>query len=177
MRPADAVVPGLVRIIRERRPQIVVTWDESGGYGHPDHVAIHHHATAAFHAAANPAMFPDAGQPWAGASLFYTAIPMEEFARLMEETRKRGIPTPEFGEDESIAALPRVPANCVIDVGPHFEQKMQAMLAHRSQITADDPFMRMPADLQRSFFGREYFHRSQPPLPDGAMLDDFFAKP
>jgi N-acetyl-1-D-myo-inositol-2-amino-2-deoxy-alpha-D-glucopyranoside deacetylase len=170
--PADAVVPGLVRVIRERRPDVVVTWDESGGYGHPDHVATHHHATAAFRAAADASRYPQAGEPWAQASLFYTSIPMEEFGRVMEEMRKRGIAVPDFGEDEEIASLPRLDANCVIDVSDVFDRKIRAMLAHSSQITPDDAFMSMPEDIQRSFFGREFFHRAHPPVGGGAMLSD-----
>lgn len=173
--PADAVVAELVRIIRERRPDVVVTWDESGGYGHPDHVATHHHATAAFHAAADSAQYPDAGPAWDGASLFYTAIPMEEFGRLMEEMRKQGMEVPDFGEDSEIANLPRVPTNCTIDVSALYDRKMRAMLAHSSQITPDDPIMAMPDNIKRQFFGREYFHRADPPLPAGAMLSDLLA--
>ena len=169
--PADAVVQELVRIIRERRPDVVVTWDESGGYGHPDHVATHHHATAAFKRAADARRYPEAGAAWDGASLFYTAIPIEEFARVMDEMRKQGIDVPEFVGDE-IEELPRVQTNCIIDVSTFFERKIQAMLAHSSQITDDDPFMRMPEDIKRQFFGREYFHRAHPSVSDGAMLSD-----
>jgi len=171
------VVPALVTVIRERRPDVVVTWDASGGYGHPDHIATHHHATAAFHAAADPAQHRDAGAPWQAAALFYTAIPMAEFGRLMDEMRKRGIDLPDIAEDEALMAeLPRVEANCIIDVERYFERKMRAMLAHRSQISDLDPFLRIPEDLRRSFFGREYFHRAHPAAPSGIMLGDLLAE-
>ena len=172
--PSDSVVQPLVAAIRERRPDVIATWDESGGYGHPDHVAVHHHATAAFHAAADAAQYPEAGAPWATPLLFYTAFPIEEFTRILSAMRERGIEMPGFADDgEQPDTLPRVEANCVIDVSDHFDQKMKAMLSHSSQITPDDPFMRLPDDLKRSFFGREYFHRAHPPLPAGAMLADF----
>ena len=171
----DAAVAPIVAAIRERRPDAIVTWDASGGYGHPDHIATHHHATAAYHAAADGSQYADAGSPWLAPALFYTAIPIEEFGRMMQAMRDRGIEVPEFAADESIAELPRVPANCVIDVAPYFDRKMQAMLAHSSQITKDDPFMRIPDDLQRSFFGREFFHRVHPALPDGTMIDDLLS--
>ncbi len=173
---SESVVAPLVAVIRERQPDVICTWDESGGYGHPDHVAVHYHATTAFHAAADAARYPDAGPAWATAGLFYTAIPMEEWGRMMEEMRKQGIAMPDFADDDEIARLPRVTPNCVIDVAPYFERKMQAMLAHSTQITADDPFMRMPENLQRSFFGREFFHRVHPPLADGVMLNDFMGE-
>ena len=56
--PEDAVTEAMVRIIREVRPRVVVTWDESGGYGHPDHVFVHYRATEAFRAAADASRFP-----------------------------------------------------------------------------------------------------------------------
>jgi LmbE family N-acetylglucosaminyl deacetylase len=171
----DAAIAPIVAAIRERRPDVIVTWDASGGYGHPDHIATHHHATAGYHAAADGSRYAHAGPPWLAPALFYTAIPIEEFGRMMQAMRDRGIDVPEFAADESIAELPRVKANCVIDVATYFERKMRAMLAHSSQITKDDPFMRIPEDLQRSFFGREYFYRAHPAMPEGAMIDDLLA--
>jgi N-acetyl-1-D-myo-inositol-2-amino-2-deoxy-alpha-D-glucopyranoside deacetylase len=168
------VVAELVRVIRERRPEVIATWDVSGGYGHPDHVAVHHHATAAFHAAADASSHPDAGAPWSGAKLFYTAFPVEEFARLMQQMRDRGIELPGFSEDAQEAdEFVRVPANCIIDVSEYYDRKIAAMLAHKTQITAEDPFMRLPEDMKRDFFGREYFHRADPALADGVVITDF----
>ena len=72
-----------------------------------------------------------------------------------------------------MAAMPRLPSNCIIDVGDHYDAKLEAMLAHRTQITADDPFMRLPDHVKRGFFGREFFHRAHPPLPNGRVIADF----
>ena len=173
----EAVVGPLVRIIRQRRPQIVATWDASGGYGHPDHIAVHERATEAFHAAADGGRYPDAGAPWQTPLLFFTAIPMEEFGRVMEEMRESGVEVPDFVQDERVTQLPRVAANCIIDVSEQYDRKLQAMLAHRTQITDTDPFMRMPEHVQRRFFGREYFHRAYPPLPDGVTISEFTQGP
>jgi LmbE family N-acetylglucosaminyl deacetylase len=172
---AERVVAPLVAAIREQRPRAICTWDESGGYGHPDHVAVHHHATDAFRAAGQPSLFPEAGPAWQTPRLFYTAIPLDEFRRVMDEMRAQGIDVPGFAEGGEIDNLPRVAPNCIIDVSPYFEQKMRAMLAHRSQITQDDPFMRMPEALQRSFFGREYFYRAHPAAADNVVLHDFLS--
>ncbi len=165
----------LVKLIRDLQPEIVVTWDKSGGYGHPDHVATHEHATAAFHAAGDAGMYPTAGEPWQAKALFYTSIPVEEFMRLAAELRKRGIDFGAPGGDEGMAELERVPVNCVIDVSDLYDRKMEALLSHRTQIGADDPIAKAPDDLRRQFFSREYFHRAHPPLADGHRLDDFFA--
>jgi LmbE family N-acetylglucosaminyl deacetylase len=170
----DAVTHLLVRAIRELRPAVVATWDASGGYGHPDHIAVHHRATDAFHAAADASKFRTAGAPWATPRLFYNAIPIREFVRIMAEMRERGIDVPSIGEGDEIMKLPRVEPNCTIDVMEFVEIKERAMLAHRTQISDMDPFMRIPEDLRHRFFGREYFHRAHPPLPAGTMLDDLF---
>jgi LmbE family N-acetylglucosaminyl deacetylase len=172
----DGVVHMLVRLIRELKPAVVVTWDKTGGYGHPDHVATHFHATAAFHAAADAEQFPTAGPPWQAKALFYTTIPVEEFMRLGEQLRERGI---DFGapggEDEWMLSQDRLPANCVIDVADLYEKKMEALLSHKTQISADDPLARAPEDISRQFFSREFFHRAHPPLEEGTVLDDMFA--
>jgi LmbE family N-acetylglucosaminyl deacetylase len=175
---AGAVVEPLVRIIRERKPEVVVTWDESGGYGHPDHVAIHHHATAAYAAAADVSLYPEAGAPYSAPRLYYTAFPMEEFARLMGEITRRGIVQPGWSEEEAaFDDLPRVRPNCIIDVEGQFDRKLRAMMSHRSQLKDLEPFVALPDDLQRGFFGREFFHRAHPALPDGVMIDDLLAGP
>jgi LmbE family N-acetylglucosaminyl deacetylase len=172
--PADSVIAAMVRLIRETRPRVVVTWDESGGYGHPDHVAVHFHATAAFRAAADATAYRDAGAPWQPEALFYTAIPMDEFGKLMQEMQDLGIMEPNVADDPGLE-LPRVEANCVIDVQDQFERKERAMLAHRTQIQDMEPFMKLPVESRLRFFGREWFYRAHPPVADGVMLDDLFA--
>lgn len=173
----DSVIEPLVRTIRERQPEVIATWDESGGYGHPDHVAVHHHATAAFHAAADASRFADAGAPWSTPLLYYVSIPIEEFQRLMAEMRELGVGEPEVAQEESIDTLPRVPTNCIIDVSAYYERKMEAMLSHKTQIRDMDPFMAIPEEIRRRFFGREFFYRAHPQLPDGVTIDDFLSDP
>lgn len=174
---APSVVEPLVRAIRELQPDIIATWDASGGYGHPDHVAVHHHASAAYHAAADGSKYAGTGAPWQARALYYTAFPVREFQRLSEELRKRG--ATDLGEapggDENMARLERVEPNCIIDVSAQYERKRKAFAAHATQISPDDTFMNMPEDLARSFFGREFFYRADPVLADGATLDDLMA--
>jgi LmbE family N-acetylglucosaminyl deacetylase len=171
---AEDVVAQLVRIIRERRPDVIATWDQSGGYYHPDHVAVHFHATAAHADAADSSKHAGAGEPWSGAKLFYTAFPMEKFSQLMEQMHLLGIDTPGFSEEpEQTEGPSRVSPNCILDVSGFYDRKIQAMLAHATQITAEDPFMRLPENLKREFFGQEYFYRAHPPMADGAVITDF----
>ena len=94
--PADEVVPRLVGIIRRVRPQVVITFEPNGGYGHPDHIAIHHHTVAAFHAAADAARYPEQGPAWQAPRLFYTAIPRSFFLRMRDEMAALGMDTSGF---------------------------------------------------------------------------------
>ncbi len=171
----DAVIHLLVRLIRELKPDVVATWDESGGYGHPDHIAMHFRATAAFDAAGDASKFPTSGAPFTPKRLFYNAIPMAEFGRMMQEMRERGIDIPEIAEDDDLMTLPRLEPNCIVDVSDVVDTKEKAMLTHRTQVSDMGPFMSMPEDIRRRFFGREYFYLARPTLPAGEMLDDLFA--
>jgi LmbE family N-acetylglucosaminyl deacetylase len=173
--PADSVIEPMVRLIRETRPRVVVTWDESGGYGHPDHVATHFHAKEAFSAAADASRYPRAGAAWQADALFYNTIPMDAWFELMREMQDMGIMEPNVAEEAGIADLPRVPANCIIDVRDEFGRKERAMLAHRTQMSDMEPFMKLPVESRQRFFGFEHFHRAHPPVRDGLMLDDLFA--
>lgn len=173
-----AVTHMLVRLIREIRPQVIVTWDPSGGYGHPDHIAAHTHATAAYYAAADPASFPTAGAPHRADALYWLAFPMDAFANLAQALRDRGLRSFEApGGDEALAAmeLERYEPNAILDVRAQYRQKVAALAAHRTQMGPDDIFMTMPEDLRSEFFASEYFYRVDPPLPDGTRIDDLFA--
>jgi LmbE family N-acetylglucosaminyl deacetylase len=153
----------------------VATWDPSGGYGHPDHIAVHHHATAAYHAAADASRYAAAGAPWKTPALYYNVIPIEEFYNLAEELRKRGVDMGEApGGNENLASLPRLQANCAIDVSAQYERKRRALLAHRTQISDTEVFANLPEDLAMHFFGREWFPWIRPNR-DGEMLDDLLS--
>ncbi len=94
--PAEEAVGQLVAIIRRVRPEIVVTFEPNGGYGHPDHIAIHRHTVAAFHSAADPAWSPELGEPWQAARLYYTAIPRSFFRRMIDEMKALGMDEGEY---------------------------------------------------------------------------------
>jgi LmbE family N-acetylglucosaminyl deacetylase len=167
----DGVTHMLTKIIRETKPRVIVTWDPTGGYGHPDHLAVHHTATAAYHAAPDASKYPSAGAPWKPDALYYTTIPIEKFIDLWEELRKRGIdPGEPPGDMDAALSLQRLEPNCVIDVNTVFDRKRLALMSHRTQISPSDPFMNLPEDLDREFFSKEYFRRVDPPVPGGTML-------
>ncbi len=98
----DEATGRLVRLIRRYRPQVLVTYNEDGGYGHPDHIQCHRVTMRAFDAAGDPARYPDAGPAWQPLKLYATAWSRErwrEFRALLEE---RGIPWPFDREDDGV---------------------------------------------------------------------------
>jgi N-acetyl-1-D-myo-inositol-2-amino-2-deoxy-alpha-D-glucopyranoside deacetylase len=155
----DEAVGELVRVIREVRPQVVITYDENGGYGHPDHIQAHRVALAAFDAAGDPGRYPDAGEPWTPAKLYYTSFP-KSFLRLGYEALKEmgeeapfGVTSPEdlpFGDPDEIVTTE-------IDARDHLDAKMAAMRAHATQIEVDGPFFALSNHVGHRAFGMEFF--------------------
>src|SRR5947209_12811889 len=84
---AAEVVGKLVAIIRQFRPQVMVTFDETGGYGHPDHIAIYRHTTSAFYAAADAAQYPELGPAHMVSKLYYTSFPRSAIRAMGEWLR------------------------------------------------------------------------------------------
>ncbi|MDP9266061.1 MAG: PIG-L family deacetylase [Chloroflexota bacterium] len=140
---SEEVTGRLVEIMREVEPDAVFTFDERGGYGHPDHIAIHRHAAAAFGRAARP-----------GARLWFSAIPRGVLRQWAEEMRRNNIEglmtslDPEVGvADEEITAA--------VDVTPWIDAKRRAIAAHATQVP--DWMRALPAERRAAMFAREYF--------------------
>lgn len=163
----DVVVGHLVELMRELRPHIVFTWDPTGGYGHPDHIAVHRHTLAAFDAAGDPAHFRDAGIPWDPGRLYWGAFTMKRFAGMYLELERRGL-LPEPLEPERRArfeqaiAAPDAPVSHTVDVQEFVERKRAAAGMHRSQFGENSLFARIPEDLRASFYAEERFLLARP---------------
>ncbi len=138
----------LVGVIREFRPQVVITYDDNGLYGHPDHVQAHRVTVAALAAAGDPAYTPDRGEPWEVAKLYETAIP----ASVLQDAVDAGMvdsleDLPPGSSDDQIAA--------VVDGTEQLAAKLAAMRAHKSQIDLTDGFWKNLS--QSPGFGREHY--------------------
>src|SRR3712207_7565476 len=86
----EQAVAHAVSVVREVRPQVVVTYDENGGYGHPDHIQAHRVAMGAVDAAADPAYRPDLGEPWRVAKVYWSAVPRSVLQAGIDELAARG---------------------------------------------------------------------------------------
>ncbi|HNP71593.1 MAG TPA: N-acetyl-1-D-myo-inositol-2-amino-2-deoxy-alpha-D-glucopyranoside deacetylase [Kouleothrix sp.] len=176
----DEAAGRLVRLVRAYQPQVLISYNAHGGYGHPDHIACYHATQAAFEAAADPARFPEAGPAWAVSKLYEINRPRELTRQAWERMRERGMKTPLDNPDYQLEnfTAPDELITTAIDVAEFMGLKRAALLEHRTQIAADGPFLSMPEDIGRSWFGVEYFTllRARVALPphDG-YEDDLFA--
>jgi LmbE family N-acetylglucosaminyl deacetylase len=154
----DEVSSKLVRIIRERKPNVVVTFDESGGYGHPDHIAAWRHTHAAVEAAADRERFPEAGEPWEVSRIAYAVFPRSFFVRLRERLIELGEDTSELDEFfEMGLGFDDDQVDTIIDVSGYLRQKFAATDCHRTQFGGDNFFSRVGEDELRRMMSREYF--------------------
>jgi mycothiol conjugate amidase Mca len=166
----------LVKLVRHYRPHVLVTYNEQGGYGHPDHLMAHAITVAAYDAAGDPAQFPMAGEPWTPLKLYYIGFRRSLYLRAWEAMRERGHPTPlddpKF-DPQRFVDDPR--ATTRIPIRPYLTQKIAALQAHRTQIRPDWPYLAILDDLREELLADEHFVRinSRVAVPEGEECDLF----
>jgi mycothiol S-conjugate amidase len=180
---ADAAGP-LVQAIREFRPHVMLTYDERGGYPHPDHVMTHRVAVAAFEAAADPDAYPDAGQPWQPLKLYYFAsFHGAKYVALHEEMLRRSLESPyaKIFEEWAARAQERgddrreLEITTQVPCGEFFEIRDQALKAHATQVDPDGFWFRCPIEVQRSAWPTEDYHLARSVVDTDLPEDDLFA--
>ncbi len=181
----NAVLVGkIVALIRALRPQVVVTFDPCGGYGHPDHVAIHYATKKACAIAGDPQQYPEqianGLQPYAPQKLYYTAFPKGFLKVAVRILRLLGRDPAKFGRNQDInlaeIATWEQPVTTRVDIGPYLEVKEMAGECHRSQMGPSGMFGWLPVPIRRLLMGGETFERAQPPVMGKAKLErDLFA--
>ena len=134
--PFDDAVARVVGIIRTHRPHVVVTYDDNGGYGHPDHIMAHRVTVAAVAAAANPQQFPGAGPAWRVPKLYYTAWARSEMLRVFKALDFLGRPTPlrDPNFDLNLLGCPDELITTRVNVRSVMRTKWRALFAHHSQM-------------------------------------------
>src|SRR5688500_4695991 len=123
----DEAVRDLVAILRETRPQVVVTYDSNGGYGHPDHIQAHRVTVAAFDAAADGSYAPELGEPWQAGKLYFGAVPRSVLQMGIDLLREAGDSSGFFGVEKAEDLPFGVPDEQVtteIDASEHLEAKV-----------------------------------------------------
>jgi N-acetyl-1-D-myo-inositol-2-amino-2-deoxy-alpha-D-glucopyranoside deacetylase len=154
----DIAVAALVEVIREVRPQVVVTYDDFGGYGHPDHIMAHRVTTAALVAAAEPHLRVEVRPAWRVSKLYWTAMPRSAVQASVDALRE--VPNSRF-EHASLEDAPYLVADelvtTAIDATDFLDAKLAAMRAHATQITVDGPFFALSNNIGQRASGIECF--------------------
>lgn len=163
----------LVPIIRETRPQVLVTYNEFGGYGHPDHVQAHRVAMYASQLAAAPSYRLDFGEPWQIQKIYWNAMSERRMRDGLRTLRASGDTTTFEGMDPEGDLPPFVTPDELIttdiDGNDYAEQKMAAMKAHATQITVDGPFFALSNNIGNQIWGYESYRLVWgTPVPDAA---------
>ena len=177
--PLEISAAPLVKLIREFRPQVLITYDENGGYPHPDHVRTHQLSVRAFEAAADPAQYPEAGEPWQISKLYYDRIINSKRMNAMHAALLRDDPDSTLLEDLSkirrwMQERPYL-ATTQVNSGDFFERRDDALRAHASQVAPDSSFFFWPNDLQRSAWPWEDFQLVRSEVPSSVPETDLFA--
>jgi N-acetyl-1-D-myo-inositol-2-amino-2-deoxy-alpha-D-glucopyranoside deacetylase len=152
----DEAAGKLVEIIREVKPQVMITYDEFGGYGHPDHIKAHQVAMRAAELAAEATF--GSGTPWNIEKIYWNVMPRSVVEEGMAKMKEIG--SDFFGSD-NIDDIPFVKPDEVvttlIDGQKYIDQKMAALAAHKTQISVDGPFFALSNNLGNQIWGYEYY--------------------
>ena len=151
------VIGKLVAIIREFRPQVIITFDETGGYGHPDHTAIYRYTTIAFHAAADAIQYPELGPAHAVSKLYYVSFARRQFQMMTEWLQEQEYESFFKDLDPNTLGLPDDQISVVLDVEQWQSTKHHAWALHRTQLNPNTPLARLPLELQRKFRATECY--------------------
>jgi len=172
----------LVEIIREVRPQVMVAYDEFGGYGHPDHIQAHRVAMYGAALAAVPSYREDLGPAWDIAKTYWSAMSESRMREGLRRLRAAGDSTTFEGMDPDGDmgrwVTPDRLLSAVIEAGDFVEAKMAAMRAHATQITMDGPFFALSNNLGHQVWGTEFYRLAkgrQGPTNEQGLETDLFA--
>lgn len=164
--PVDTAAGRLVELFETYRPDVVVTYNEEGGYNHPDHIQASRVTMAAFERARIPK------------KVYFTAMRSNRFARIREILTEQGVelpprpqPSPEWVKK---TAEQEARITTVVDVGPFVDRKLEALLTHASQMQ-DSFWGRIPSEAFRDVFDQESFIRIYDATGAGLPEDDLFA--
>jgi N-acetyl-1-D-myo-inositol-2-amino-2-deoxy-alpha-D-glucopyranoside deacetylase len=170
----------LIPVIREVRPQVLVTYDEFGNYGHPDHIKAHRVAMYAAALAGARSYREDLGEPWEIAKIYWPTMAESTMRESLRKLRESGDTTTFEGMDPDGPMPPMITPDrlidCVIAGEDYVDRKMNAMKAHATQITVDGPFFALSNNNGLEIWGSESYRLvkgTAAPGPDGVETDLF----
>jgi len=174
--PLEEAVEALVREVRSFRPHVMTTYNELGGYPHPDHIRCHEISVAAYHAAADPEQFPDAGPAWEVSKLYYdVGFSIDRIETISAAMHERGLVSPFDEWLERAAKRPQRTVTTRVRCEDYFERRDEALRAHATQIDPDGFFFEVPRDVEREVWPWEQYELAHSRVPVDIPEDDLFA--
>jgi len=180
--PLEESTEALVRVIREFKPQVITTYDENGGYPHPDHIRCHEVSMAAYEAAGDPSAFPEAGEPWTPLKLYYDhGFSMKRLEAFAAEYERIGEPFPLQEWLDRMKQYTRARSDIMgrvttqIECSKYFPQRDDALRAHATQIDPNGAFFAIPLEMQQRLWPTEEFELAKTRVSTAIPETDLFA--
>lgn len=178
LQDVDEAAGALVKLIRSFKPQVITTYDENGGYPHPDHIMTHKISMVAFEAAGDPSRYPEAGEPWQPLKLYYNqGFNRQRTVALHEALLERGLESPygEWLERWKEFQKRERELTTFVPCGEFFEIRDKALIAHRTQIDPDGGWFRVPMEIQKEVWPTEEYELAKSRVATSLPEDDLFA--
>jgi mycothiol S-conjugate amidase len=176
--PIEESTGTLVEIVREFRPHVLITYDENGGYPHPDHIRCHEVSVAAFDAAGDPERYPDRGEPWQPLKLYYShGFSRAKIRKIHEALLARGLESPyeewlSNWKDDRTDPDSRVTTR--VECADYFEVRNRALLAHRTQIDPTSRWFAIDPVLERELWPHEDYELARSLVDTTLPENDLF---
>jgi mycothiol S-conjugate amidase len=177
--PLEEAARPLVELVRRERPHVIVTYDEQGGYPHPDHIMCHRVSMEAFEAAGDPDRYPGTGEPWQPLKLYYhQGFQRERYEALHTAMVEEGLDSP-YGEwldrwEERARGRREPHVTTQVPCAEWFPVRDQALLAHATQVDPTSFWFACPLEIQQRVWPTEDYELArsfvETPMPE----DDLF---
>ncbi|MFI8851346.1 mycothiol conjugate amidase Mca [Streptomyces sp. NPDC053499] len=180
LQDVDEAAGSLVRLIREFRPQVITTYDENGGYPHPDHIMTHKISMVAFEHAADTEKYPEAefGPAWQPQKLYYNqGFNRQRTMAMHNAMLERGLDSPytEWLERWEKMGIKERQITTYVPCGEFFEIRDKALIAHATQIDPDGGWFRVPMEIQKEVWPTEEYELAKSRVETSLPEDDLFA--
>ncbi|MHA7177600.1 mycothiol conjugate amidase Mca [Arthrobacter sp. Sr24] len=185
LKPLEIAAAPLVRLVRRFRPHVIISYDENGGYPHPDHIMSHKVTVEAFRAAGDPEKYQGTGPAWEPSKLYYDlAFNPQRFRALHFALEEAGLASPyaerlaswlEADTEGHTPPVSKHPTTTQIDCGDYFEARDNALRAHATQVDPDGFFFAVSAAMQRKVWPWEDYSLIESRVSTTLPENDLFA--
>ncbi|AWB82231.1 mycothiol conjugate amidase Mca [Corynebacterium yudongzhengii] len=175
----EQVVRDFVKIVRAQRPHVIITYDENGGYPHPDHLKVHEVSVAAWERAGDPDYAPELGEPWEPLKLYYShGFVRQRMQLLHDDLLAQGKSSPyepmlERWKTNRGDILARVTTQ--VNAADYFGAREAALRAHATQIDPAGAFLASPVEVQQKLWPTEEFELAATRVSTEIPETDLFA--